>query len=145
MSNVNEQLKMTGRLRIHLNGELVRDLDNLVVTAGKGFVALRMIGTSVGVMTHMGVGTGTTDPAAGDTALETQVGSRKAFTTSAAVSAAVVTYITAFAAGEGTGALTEAGIFNASSGGTMLARTEFSVVNKGSADTMTITWTVTVS
>jgi len=145
MSNVNEQLKMTGRLRIHLNGELVRDLDNLVVTAGKGFVALRMIGTGVGVMTHMGVGTGTTDPAAGDTALETQVGSRKAFTTSAAVSAAVVTYITAFAAGEGTGALTEAGIFNASSGGTMLARTEFSVVNKGSADTMTITWTVTVS
>ena len=69
MSNVNEQLKMTGRLRIHLNGELVRDIDNLVVTAGKGFVALRMIGTSVGVMTHMGVGTGTTNPAAGDTAL----------------------------------------------------------------------------
>tara|TARA_R100001530_G_scaffold113046_1_gene80045 strand:- start:1411 stop:1848 length:438 start_codon:yes stop_codon:yes gene_type:complete len=145
MSNVNEQLKMTGRLRIHLNGELVRDIDNLVVTAGKGFVATRMIGTGAGVMTHMGVGTGTTDPAAGDTALETQVGSRIAFTTSAAVSAAVVTYITAFAAGEGTGALTEAGIFNASSGGTMLARTEFSVVNKGSADTMTITWTVTVS
>lgn len=145
MSNVNEQLKMTGHLRIHLNGELVRDLDNLVVTAGKGFVALRMIGTSVGVMTHMGVGTGTTDPVVGNTALETQVGSRIAFTTSAAVSGAVATYITAFAAGEGTGALTEAGIFTASSSGTMLARTEFSVVNKGSADTMTITWTVTVS
>ena len=41
-------------------------------------------------MTHMAVGTGTTDPAAGDTALETQVGSRKAFTTSASSSAAVV-------------------------------------------------------
>ena len=145
MSNVNEQLEMKGHLKIELNGELVRDIDNLVVTAGKGFVASRMIGTSAGVMTHMAVGTGTTDPAAGDTALETQVGSRKAFTTSASVSGAVVTYVCAFSAGEGTGALTEAGIFNASSSGTMLCRTEFSVVNKGASDSMTITWTVTVS
>ena len=145
MSNVNEQLEMKGHVKIELNGEVVRDIDNLVVTAGKGFVASRMIGTSAGVMTHMAVGTGTTDPAAGDTALETQVGSRKAFTTSASVSGAVVTYVCAFSAGEGTGALTEAGIFNASSSGTMLCRTEFSVVNKGASDSMTITWTVTVS
>jgi|TARA_R110002051_G_scaffold258129_3_gene317463 hypothetical protein len=146
MSNVNEQLTMTGHLQIRLNDELVRDVPNLVVTAGKGFVATRMIGTGAGVMSHMEVGTGTTDPVAGNTTLESAVSSsRTAFTSSAAVSGAVVTYITAFAAGTGTGALTEAGIFNASSGGTMLCRTEFSVVNKGAADTMTITWTVTVS
>ena len=48
---------------------------------------------------------------------------------------------TATAAGTGTGAVTEAGILNASSSGTLLCRTEFSVVNKGSADSMTITWT----
>ena len=36
-------------------------------------------------------------------------------------------------------------ILNASSGGTMLCRTEFGVVTKGSSDSMTITWTVTVS
>tara|TARA_R110002012_G_scaffold105085_3_gene245925 strand:- start:622 stop:1062 length:441 start_codon:yes stop_codon:yes gene_type:complete len=146
MSNVNEQLNMTGHLQIRLNDELVRDVPNLVVTAGKGFVATRMIGTGAGVMSHMEVGTGTTDPVAGNTALETPVSSsRTAFTSSAAVSGAVVTYVTAFAAGTGTGALTEAGIFNASSGGTMLCRTEFAVVNKGASDTMTITWTVTVS
>ena len=148
MSNVNEQLTMTGHLKIELNGELVRDLDNLVVTAGKTFVASSMLKTtsnSPAAMTHMGVGTSTQDPAGTDTALISQVGSRKAFTTTAASSAAVVTYICAFAAGEGTGALTEAGIFNASSSGTMLCRTEFSVVNKGASDSMTITWTVTVS
>ena len=50
-----------------------------------------------------------------------------------------------FAAGSGTGAITEAGVFNASSGGTMLCRTVFSVVNKGADDSMTITWTITVS
>ena len=150
MSNINEQLKMTGHLKIELNGKLVRDLDNLVVTAGKTFVAssiLKTTSNSPAAMTHMGVGTGTTNPDAADTALETQVGSRKAFTTSAASSAAVVTYICAFAAGEGTGALTEAGIFNHATGTStnMLARTEFSVVNKGASDSMTITWTVTVS
>lgn len=146
MSNVNEQLSMTGHLQIRLNDELVRDIPNLVVTAGKGFVASRMIGTSAGVMSHMEVGTGTTNPAAGDTALQSAVSSsRTAFSSSAAVSGAVATYITTFAAGTGTGALTEAGIFNASSSGTMLCRTEFSVVNKGASDSMTITWTVTVS
>ena len=148
MSNVNEQLKMKGHLQIELNGELVRDIDNLVVTAGKTFVASSMLKTtsnSPAAMTHMGVGTSTQDPAGTDTALISQVGSRKAFTTAADSTDAVVTYICAFAAGEGTGALTEAGIFNAASSGTMLCRTEFSVVNKGASDSMTITWTVTVS
>ena len=45
----------------------------------------------------------------------------------------------------GTGAVTEAGIFNASSGGTMLCRTVFAVVNKGADDGMSITWQITVS
>ena len=150
MSNVNEQLTMKGHLQIELNGELVRDLDNLVVTAGKTFVASSMLKTtsnSPAAMTHMGVGTSTQDPAGTDTALISQVGSRKAFTTAADSTDAVVTYICAFAAGEGTGALTEAGIFNHATGTStnMLCRTEFSVVNKGASDSMTITWTVTVS
>jgi len=50
-----------------------------------------------------------------------------------------------FGAGVGTGAVTEAGIFNASSAGTMLCRTTFSVINKAAADTLGITWTVTVN
>ena len=150
MSNINEQLTMKGHLQIELNGELVRDLDNLVVTNGKRWVASRMKSDASGgdaLMTHMGVGTGTTDPVVGNTSLETQVGSRKAFTTATAQAAAVVTYVCAFVAGEGTGALTEAGIFNHATGTStnMLARTEFSVVNKGASDSMTITWTVTVS
>ena len=56
-----------------------------------------------------------------------------------------MTYVASFGAGDGTGAITEAGLFNAASGGDMLCRTTFSVVNKGSQDSMTITWEVTVS
>ena len=64
---------------------------------------------------------------------------------STTVSGAVVTYVATFPAGTGTGAVTEAGILNASSAGDLLCRTVFSVVNKGASDSMTITWTVTVS
>ena len=143
MSNIDEQLQLKGHVQIHLNGELVQDIDNIVVTAGKGFVASRMEGTSAGVMSHMAVGTSTTAAAAGQTALVSE--SARVALASTSVSSAVVTYTATFPAGTGTAALTEAGILNASSGGTMLCRTVFSVVNKGSADAMTITWTVTVS
>jgi len=142
MSNIQDNLKMKGRLQVSLNGEVVRDIDNLVVTAGKNYVADRMKNNS-SVMSHMAIGSGTTAAAAGNTALGTQLG--RVALTSSTVSNAVVTYVASFAAGTGTGAVTEAGIFTASSGGTMLCRTVFSVVNKGSADSMTITWTVTVS
>jgi hypothetical protein len=56
-----------------------------------------------------------------------------------------VTYVATFSAGTGTGAVVEAGIFNAASAGTMLCRTVFAVVNKGVDDAMTITWQITVS
>ena len=142
MSQIQDSLKMKGRLQVSLNGEVVRDIDNLVVTAGKNYVADRMKNNS-SVMSHMAIGSGTTAAAAGNTALGTQLG--RVSLTSTTVSSNVVTYVATFAAGTGTGAVTEAGIFTASSGGTMLCRTVFSVVNKGSADSMTITWTVTVS
>jgi len=146
MSNVNDGLKLAGKLSIALNGRVVQEVDNLVTTAGKGFVAssiLKTTSNSPAAMTHMAIGSGTNNPAAGDTALQTELG--RVALTSSAVSAAVVTYIATFPAGTGTGAVTEAGILNASSSGTLLCRTEFSVVNKGSSDSMTITWTITVS
>ena len=142
MSNIQDNLKMKGRLQVSINGEVVRDIDNLVVTAGKNYVADRMKNNS-SVMSHMAIGSGTTAAAAGNTALGTELG--RVALTSSTVSNAVVTYVASFAAGTGTGAVTEAGILTAASNGTMLCRTVFSVVNKGSADSMTITWTVTVS
>ena len=146
MSNINDQLEMKGSLQVRLNDEVVREVDNLVVTAGKGYVASRMKSDASGgsaIMSHMAIGSGSTSAAAGDTALGSQLG--RVALTSTGISGAVLTYTASFAAGTGTGAVTEAGLFNASSGGTMLCRTVFSVVNKGSSDSMTITWTVTVS
>lgn len=50
-----------------------------------------------------------------------------------------------FNPGEGTGAVTEAGVFNAATAADMLCRTVFAVVNKAATDTMVITWTITLS
>jgi len=140
---VNENLKLTGALTIALNDEVVHEVDNLVVTAGKNFVASRMKDTTKAAMTHMAVGTGTTTAAASQTALVTE--NDRNTLTSTTVTGNAIAYVCTWAAGDATAALTEAGIFNASSGGDMLCRTVFSVVNKASADSMTITWTVTVS
>lgn len=119
-------------------------VENLVVDTGLDYIASRMKDTTFGAMSHMAVGAGTTNPAAGDTQLESQLGSRVSLT-STTVTDNAVEYVATFGAGVGTGAVTEAGIFNASTSGTMLCRTEFAVINKGASDSMTITWTVTIS
>jgi hypothetical protein len=145
-----ENLKgTTGRLNIVLRddtGAVKQDVtvDNLVVSTGLAYIASRMKDTTATAMTHMAVGSGTTNPAAGDTQLESQLGSRVSLT-STTVTANAIEYVATFGAGAGTGAVTEAGIFNASTSGTMLCRTEFLVINKGASDSMTITWTVTIS
>lgn len=140
---LNDGLKLTGKLTIALNDEIVQEVPNLVVTAGKNFVASRMKDTTDSAMSHMAIGTGSTAAAASDTALGSE--SARTGLTSTTVTNNEIVYVDTFAAGTGTGAIKEAGIFNASSGGDMLCRTVFSVVNKGASDAMTITWTVTVS
>ena len=139
---IHDDLKLTGTLTIALNDVIVRETENLVVTAGKNWVADRMNDANA-VMSHMAVGTGTNAAAAGDTTLQTE-NDRNALT-STTVTDNAVAYVATWAAGDATAAITEAGIFDAASSGDMLARTKFDVVNKGAADSMTITWTITVS
>lgn len=146
--NTHEIIKPTGMLRVVVigpDGQVKTDeiFKNLVVNVGKDFVASRMVAASATVMSHMAIGSGTAAPAAGDTTLSSELGRVTLASSSAA--GAVVTYTASFPAGTGTGAVTEAGIFNAGVAGTMLCRTVFSVVNKGANDSMSVTWTVTVS
>lgn len=150
--NTIEQLKAAGKLSIVLKDEKgavkeTREIKNLVVNTGLGHITSRLLGTSSNVMSHMALGSGTTAAAAGDTALESQLGSRKALTSSTQSGSnnESIVYVATFSAGEATGAVTEAGIFNASTSGTMLCRTVFSVVNKAAGDTLQITWTLTFS
>ena len=143
-----DETKASGKLTVEIkdkNGVVkeTRVLKNLVVQAGLDFIASRMKDNTSTVMSHMGIGTGTSAAASGDTTLGTEA-ARQGLT-STTVNNNAVSYVASFAAGTGTGAITEAGILNASSAGTLLCRTVFSVVNKGASDSMTITWTITIS
>ena len=142
------KIGLKGRVKIHLNGKLIRDIKNLVVTEGLEWVADRMQqDTGSAVMGWMTIGTGTTAAAVGDTTCETQAAHQALTTSGGVVAGAVITFASTFAAGTGTGAITEACITNnvTVDTGDMLARTVFSVINKGALDTMTISWAITVS
>jgi hypothetical protein len=146
--NTLENIKATGRLAIAVidasgNVKDAREVDNLVVTAGLGYIASRMAAATATVMSHMAIGSGSTAAAAAQASLISELG--RAALTSTNVTGSQVQYVSTFGPGVGTGAVTEAGIFNGASSGTMLCRTVFSVVNKDAGDTMTITWTVTLA
>lgn len=148
---INETLSFTGKVHIlHTdeNGNIKeeRTFDNLVVTAGKGFITSRMASASAAVMGWIEVGTSSTAAAVGDTTLVSPT-FRKATTVSGGtVSTNTVQYVVSLVAGEATATLQEAGIFNqVTTGGTMLARTVFSPIVKAAGDTLTITWTITVN
>ena len=146
---INDNLKLRGDVAIVVkdkDGKVKdsREIHNLVVSTGLEYICSRMAGTSAGVMSHMAVGSGTTAASAGQTDLVSILGSREALDSTSA-SSNTITYVSSFEAGEGTGAVTEAGIFNASSSGTMLCRTVFAVVNKDADDTMSITWSITLT
>lgn len=149
---VNDKLKMTGDVSLVLRGadgqvKETREIKNLVVNAGLAYVISRMVGTAKAVMSHMALGSSTTAAAAGQTDLGSMLGSREALdsTTISGSNNEKVVYVASFEAGDATGAVTEAGIFNASSSGDMLCRTVFAVVNKGANDSLTVTWTITLA
>ncbi len=137
---INETLKATGKVQFELNGEVVHST-NLVVDVGLAWIAERVAAATANPMSHMAVGSGTTPPAAGNTALENELG--RAPLDSTAHNGNQMTLVTTFQAGVGTGALTEAGVFDASTAGTMLARTTFPVINKGADDILIVTWVIT--
>ena len=145
---IEDKLKLSGDVKIELidqNGYIkeTREIKNLVVSTGLTFICSRMADTSSNVMSHMALGSGTTAAAANQTDLVSILGSREALDSTSA-SSNTITYVASFEAGDATGAVTEAGLFNASSGGTMLCRTVFSVVNKGAQDILNITWVITL-
>ena len=155
-----EQLKATGKVRIVKTNEfgiVTQDFEvpNVITTAGKNYIAAKMHGTNSGIgvtMGYMAIGAGGAVAAdATQTVLSGSSSGVSALTgvTRNAVSQTLnnntITYSATFTGTQGTGAVTEAGIFNGESAGTMLCRTVFSAVNKEANDTITITWVVTVS
>lgn len=144
---IEEIVRIHGRARIEVfspDGDLkdFRDSDNLILTVGKNMIADRLLASpTLGVPTHMGVGTSGTAAAAGDTTI---TGETRVALTSKTRSTNVVTYVGDWAAGQATATLQEAGLWDASSGGNLVGRVTYTSIVKGAADTLKVTWTWTI-
>ena len=135
------------------HGELVetRRYTNIVTNTGKACTASRINGAGgEATFTHVAIGTGTTAESATQTALISEIttggGARAAASVSRVTTSQtndtaqwIITYN--FTA---TFAVTESGIFNASTAGCMLARKVFSAINVVSGDSIQVTWRVQV-
>ena len=144
MSDKKDGFQIKDNVRIVLRGPDGKvkheSVHNLVTTAGLAGAADQILAApTLNKPTHMAIGTGT--PAA--TLLGAEI-DRNALT-SKTRSGAVVTMIGDWAAGDGTGAITEAGVFDIVTFNTvnMWMSASFAVVNKLAADTLQITWTLT--
>ena len=154
MENINEVIKLKGSVKVQLigpDGQLKQEHEdhNLIVTVGKNYLATWLAAASQAgeFMSYIALGTGTTPPALGDTTLQTELtgGGNSRSLGTLTPSANTWNNNATFAPGNCTGAVTEAGIFSASTSGTMFARQTFAVYNKAAGDTLTVSWTVTIS
>jgi hypothetical protein len=141
---VEEILHIRGHVEFELrdaNGELKErwELDNTVTTAGKNGLADQILAApTLAKPTHMAIGTGSPSATALGVELDRNALANKTR------SGAVITFTATWAAGDGTGTLTEAGVFDAASGGNMWCSTSFAAKPKAAGDTLSATWTFTV-
>jgi len=124
----------------------VRVKHNMIVNGGFDFLADAAFKSASrpAVMSHIAVGSASDATSSAGIALQTEI-TRKALTYSHTAGTKTFTAEVTFNPGEATGEITEAGIFNSSSVGTMLDRVVFAVINKGAADTLTQRFTFTMS
>ncbi|MCW1308294.1 MAG: hypothetical protein OH337_03740 [Candidatus Parvarchaeota archaeon] len=120
-----------------------RRVKNITVNSGFRAVCDMMGLGGVSPFNYCAIGTGTTAPSPSDTALANEIARVLGGYTRTADN--VWKNDATFGAGVGTGAITESGLFNASTGGTMLCRQTFPVINKGANDTLVVTWQYTLS
>ena len=147
---IKQKLGMKGVVRLELRGpdgkvKDVREKENDIVNSGldwlKEFAFDSFNPTTLNRMSHIAIGTGTTAVDPTDTALQTEL-VREAFEGYTAGGTGVMTVEVTFAAGVGTGAITEVGVFNDDPGGEMWNRVVFSAVNKAAGDSLKVTVTV---
>lgn len=145
-----DDMQIHGHLTLELVGPdgVVKERiekDNLIVNGGFDFICDAIGNASRGaVMGYIALGTDATAASASQTALLAEA-ARVATSYAHTGGTKIFSLAATFSAGTGTGALTEAGVLNAASSGTLLDRVTFSTINKGSSDSLTATFTFTLS
>lgn len=117
---------------------------NLVVKAGRNLIRDFLNGLAPAALSHFAIGTGTTAPTQNDTTLQTEI-FRDAVTKRVPTDGKLqVKYFLASTAGNGN-SLSEAGLLNAASGGTLFARVTYTPIAKTSSIAIVYTWDVNIN
>lgn len=151
MLGFKERHGVRGRLELRLygpDGKLKEYRDtglNTITVLYDATVADRMAGGADSLIDHTGVGSTSGGKTTASTALEAQLArvADDSDVQGAGASDNDTIHTATFGAGVGTGAIVEAGLFTDLAGSTLCAYQEFAAVNKGAADTLTTTWTIT--
>jgi len=142
--SVRGDLTVTKRSNI---GDEVFAFRNLVVETGIDFILGSLIDDArpAGIK-GMAIGTDTTAVAGTDTSLGAESHRNVIATKTISSANNSIEFQTSFESGEGTGAITEAALYNSeTTGGIMLARTVFPVINKEAGDQFIISWVITLA
>jgi len=149
--SLGDAIRLRGSIEVQLQGvnghvDERRFVHNTVVTSGRAWVLQRIrSGGDTNTIGFCAVGTSTTAPTTGDTALGSE-STRKAIgtfdTTNVTSNPPSWVAQTSFATNEANTTLGETGLFNSSSGGTMLAHATFATINKTTSNTLQINYTI---
>jgi len=147
---IREHMEVRGSVYIeqYRNGRRICALDfpNTIVNDGLAWLAGALSGDTVtpSDLKYIAIGTSTTAAAAAQTALVTEVETRGEGTQSRITTTVTSDTYQAVATLNitDTHAITECGIFSASTNGTMGARQTFAALNLISGDTLQITWRI---
>lgn len=160
MGEVSEGLPIKGRLKVdHYDGDgkLIKAgewRDNVITTVGRTRLASILNSASAGntFVTHMGFGTSTTTPVAGDTTLGTELtigtaGYNRATGANLVLSnpgsTNIIQWVGTLTGLTGNPTIQEAGLFSASSAGTLVAHQLTGAVNlASSSESLVVTWQV---
>lgn len=146
------QFEMKGHVTVELygpDGNLKdrRQGHNVITEVGKEFIASFLQSAVAAAATftarYVAIGTDATSEAAANTALGIEVSRHTA--TVSYISGGITRFKATFATGSGTGAIVEYGLLSSNSAGTLIGRHTSAAVNKGSNDTLTVTYDVTFS
>ena len=148
-----DSIKPKGEVTLTLEraGRIIetREINNLITNAGLAVMAGSIVSdVSTTKFDYIGIGIGTTAASVTDTTLVNEIttgGGARVATTGTRATTSVTNDTAKFSATwtfTTTFAVTEAGIFNASSAGTLLARTVFTAINVKNNDKLTVVWRV---
>jgi hypothetical protein len=128
---------------------LSKNVSNLITNAGRGLISGLINGSgSPAAATFIAVGTGATAASTADTALQTEIatsGLSRAAGTVSLITGSITNdtaQVTKSFSVTGSVAVTEAGLLNAASVGTLLCRQVFSAINVANGDTLQVTWKI---